>query len=84
MTARDEVWDTVLRKLTTAEETGFKISDLGFEKSQRHTVRRVLREMEDLSWLERENDRSHIWYPGESAKQFLNLAKSSDKIEPDT
>lgn len=84
MTLRDEVWNAALRELTAAEESKFKIGDLGFEDSQRHTVRRVLREMEELSWLERENDRSHIWYPGESARQLLNLDRSSEQVEPDT
>jgi ribosomal protein S19E (S16A) len=76
MTARDQVWDAVLRQLN---KTGyFKISDLPFDESQRHTVRRVLREMEQLGWLERENDRAAIWRVGERGRLLLNV--SAEKI----
>jgi hypothetical protein len=81
MTLRDSVWDAVLRKLAIVDEAGFKISDLDFDESQRHTVRRVLREMEDLEWLERTNERGRIWYPGESAKQFLKLSKEDELVD---
>lgn len=77
MTLRDEVWDAVLKQLV---RTGyFKISDLPFDEGQRHTVRRVLREMEDLGWLERENNRAAIWRIGETGKLHLNV--SADKIQ---
>jgi len=43
MTLRDDTWNAVLVQL---RKTGqFKISDLPFDESKRHTVRRVLREM---------------------------------------
>ena len=71
MTLRDRVWDAALRELATDGEEGFKISDLDFDESKRHTVRRVLREMEDLGWLERTDDRGRIWYAGESADLLL-------------
>lgn len=77
MTLRDEVWNSVLKQLV---KTGnFRISDLPFNESQRHTVRRVLREMEDLGWLERENKRSATWRMGEMAELHLNV--SADKIQ---
>ncbi len=81
MTLRDTVWDAVLRELATEDEAGFKISDLDFDESQRHTVRRVLREMEDLGWLERTGKRGRIWYPGENAKLFLKLPEDTELLE---
>jgi hypothetical protein len=76
MTTRDQVWNAVLKQLI---RTGyFKISDLPFDEEQRHTVRRVLREMEDLDWLERESNRSAIWRIGDSGQ--LHLQVSADTI----
>jgi len=57
----------------------FRISELPFDESQRHTVRRTLREMETLGWLSRENDRSATWRMGEQAELHLNV--SAEKIE---
>lgn len=72
MTLRDQVWNAVLKQIV---KTGyFKISDLPFEENQRHTVRRVLREMEELDWLERENNRAAIWRIGELGKLHLNVS----------
>ena len=77
MTLRDEVWDAVLKQLV---KTGkFKISDLPFDEGQRHTVRRVLREMEDIGWLRRENNRAATWRMGELAEMHLNV--SAEKIK---
>lgn len=77
MTLRDEVWNAVLEQLV---KTGsFRISDLPFDESQRHTVRRVLREMEDLGWLSRENKRAATWRVGEMAELHLNI--SAEKLE---
>ena len=46
MTLRDDVWHSVLLQL---RKTGyFRISDLPFADGQTHTVRRVLRQMEEL------------------------------------
>ncbi len=71
MTLRDDVWNHVLVQL---RKTGqFKISDLPFNEGQRHTVRRVLREMETLRWLTRDNNRAAIWKLGEVGKQNLNI-----------
>lgn len=71
MTLRDTVWHAVLKQL---RKTGsFRISDLPFDESQRHTVRRVLREMEEMEWLARENNRAATWHPGETALTHLNL-----------
>jgi len=77
MTLRDNVWNAVLKQLV---KTGyFKISDLPFNKSQRHTVRRTLRKMEETDWLSRENDRAATWRMGELAELHLNV--SADKIK---
>jgi hypothetical protein len=77
MTTRDEVWDAVLLELVRVG--AFRIGDLPFEKSKRHTVRRVLREMEAAGWLEREDDRAATWRMGEKAREGLNV--SSERIE---
>ncbi|MUV56236.1 hypothetical protein [Halogeometricum sp. CBA1124] len=49
-----------------------------FEKGERYTVRRVLREMESMGWLARESPRAATWRMGEQAKLHLNV--SSDLI----
>lgn len=77
MTLRDEVWHATLRQIV---KTGsFRISDLPFNDSQRFTVRRVLREMEDLGWLERENDRAATWRLGDKAESHLNVSVETIK-----
>ena len=83
MTVRDRVWDAVLRELVTEDDAKFKISDLDFTESERHTVRRVLREMEELSWLERTSDTGRIWYAGESAREFLKISNEAELLEDD-
>lgn len=76
MTVRDQVWDKVLQLLV--EEGEFKIGDLPFEEGKRHTVRRVLREMEEMGWLSRETNRSKTWRAGEIARLHLNLEEKAD------
>lgn len=76
VTLRDAVWDEVL--ITLVEEGKFKISDLQFDTNQRHTVRRVLREMEGTGWLMRESDRAKIWRAGEKARKYLSLTKRAE------
>jgi len=56
----------------------FKISDLDFDESKRHTVRRVLKQMESLGWLTRESNKAAIWRLGPKAKTKLNV--SAEKI----
>ena len=77
MTLRDHVWNAVMKQLVKTGQ--FRISDLPFDESQRHTVRRTLREMEQMGWLSRENDRAATWRMGEQAELFLNV--SPDKIK---
>ena len=77
MTLRDQVWSSCLLQL---RKTGkFKISDLPFQEEQRQTVRRVLRDMEAMGWLERENKRAATWRIGGEAELHLNV--SADHIE---
>lgn len=77
MTLRDEVWNDVLKQLI---KTGkFRISDLDFDESQTHTVRRVLREMEELGWLSRDSPRAAYWRMGELAELHLNVSEDTIK-----
>jgi ribosomal protein S19E (S16A) len=71
MTTRDDVWNTVAHELKNRGK--FKISDLPFEEGQRHTIRRVLREMEDIGWVRRTKDQSPIWRLGPAAETLLDV-----------
>lgn len=77
MTQRDNVWSAVLIQLRMAGQ--FRISDLPFDDGQRHTVRRVLREMESRGWLDRENKRAAIWRLGPEAELHLNVSRDHIK-----
>jgi hypothetical protein len=77
MTLRDETWNTALVQIV---KTGkFKMTDLPFNESERHTVRRVLRQMEAFDWLQRESEHAAIWRAGPKAEMLMNL--SEDKLE---
>ena len=76
MTLRDEVWNAVLKQLV--KTASFRIGDLPFTESQRHTVRRVLRTMEEMGWLQRRDKRAATWCAGEKAKLHLNI--SADRL----
>ena len=76
MTLRDEAWNAAMEQIV---KTGkFKLADLPFKKSERHTVRRVLREQQRYSWLTRDSDNSSIWRAGPKAELMMNL--SEDKL----
>ena len=77
MTLRDQVWDAVLEELNRTGK--FTISDLDFEDSERHTVRRVLRRMEEFGWLRRTNKQAATWRLGTKAEIYLNV--SDDHIQ---
>lgn len=77
MTIRDEVWNQVIHELVTRGK--FKISDLDIEDSQRHTVRRVLKEMESMGFVRRTSEQSSIWRLGRLAE--LQLDVSDEVIE---
>lgn len=72
MTLRDDVWDAALTEIV--ENGTFAIKDLEFEKSQRHTVRRVLGEMEALGWLSRTDSEKRTWQLGQKAEMRLNVS----------
>lgn len=72
MTTRDAVWNAVISKLV--EEGRFKIGDLDIPEEKRHTVRRVLKEMEDMGYLERKKEYSHTYRAGELAKLHFDLS----------
>lgn len=69
MTLRDQVWNATLDMLDERDE--FKLSDLEFQESERHTVRRVLRRMEDYGWLDRRTPNSSIWQAGPKYESFI-------------
>lgn len=75
MTLRDEVWDAALEEIIS--EGKFLISDLPFEQSERHTVRRVLKELESKDWVTRNNPQSKTWRAGEKAKEMLQLTETA-------
>lgn len=76
MTVRDDVWDAVLTIIS--EQGVFQLSDLDFEEGQRHTVRRVANEMQDMGWLYREDKYQKTWYAGSKSLQKLRF---SDKAK---
>lgn len=69
MTLRDEVWDEALTRLKRNGK--FRLSELPFDESERHTVRRSLRNMEERGWLYRESEQSPIWRLGSKAELIL-------------
>lgn len=73
MTLRDDVWDEVLTTLVNRGK--FKISDLPFDEGQRHTVRRVLRKMQEKGWLKRESEKAAIWRLGSKAEMLLDVSE---------
>jgi DNA-binding IclR family transcriptional regulator len=82
MTVRDDVWDACIRLIV--ERGRFRISELPFEEGQRHTVRRVLKEMEKSGWLTRESPQGKTWYAGPDAKELLQLSDQARVLsDPD-
>jgi DNA-binding transcriptional regulator PaaX len=73
LTLRDEIWNEVLTEVSRMGY--FKISDLGFTESERHTVRRTLKSMEATGWLQRRNERAAQWCLGEKAETNLNASR---------
>lgn len=79
MTLRDEAWHTVFHTLTQKEE--FKLTDLGFKDSEKHTVKRCLREMSDYGWIERDTPQHSIWRAGPRFKALARVADERLKSE---
>lgn len=63
MTLRDDAWHVILLS-QIARVSDFKRRDLGFGERQRHTVQRVLNEMEAKGWVSRNRPQSGNWHPG--------------------
>ena len=74
MTLRDDAWNAIFLTLTRQNE--FKLTDLPFKESERHTVRRVAREMEQYRWIERESPQHARWKAG---PRFKDLARVADE-----
>lgn len=70
MTLRDRAWNIILLSQIARVEN-FKRKDLGFSEEERHTVQRVLNEMEARGWVERKRPQSGIWYPGVLSKHYF-------------
>lgn len=77
MTLRDECWTTALEQVNRTGK--FKLADLPFKPSERHTCRRCLREMEKYGWLSRETEHSSIWRAGPKSEMLFDL--SEEKLE---
>ena len=69
MTLRGNVIDEIVRQLV--DNGKFRMSDLSIDDGQRKAVRDVLDELEDLRWVERENDRSPTWRLGPMGELHL-------------
>lgn len=63
MTLRDDAWNVILLS-QIARVHDFKRRDLGFPEESRHTVQRVLNEMEGKGWVARNRPQSGNWHPG--------------------
>jgi hypothetical protein len=57
-----EVWDAVLSRAMYGRS--FTIEKLPFRPSEHHHVRRTLKEIEELGYVQRESDRYKMWHPG--------------------
>lgn len=71
MTTRDDVWFRVLTVQLPSLEP-FKRLDLGFKESKRHTVQRVLQEMEEKRLIRRKTEGGAIYYPDIVAKGIFD------------
>lgn len=73
MTTRDKVWSAALLQLV---KTGkFRVDQLPFNERKRHTVRRVLKEMEGYGWLSRRSKMDATWRMGPKAEMCLNVSQ---------
>ena len=73
-TLRDRIWTAALELLVAKGK--FKaaelIEDADLKESQRQTVRRTLRALEEDGWLERDSPQSGIWRMGWKGRMLLN------------
>jgi hypothetical protein len=78
MTLRDEAWNAALEQIVRTGQ--FKLNDLPFKLSERHTVRRCLKEMQAYSWLTRDSEHSSIWRAGPKAEMLMNLSEEKLRL----
>lgn len=70
-TIQREVWSSAFDLLI--ENGEFTISDLnGFDNSEKYTVNRVLKHLEELGWLERDSPNGTVWYAGPNVKTVID------------
>jgi len=78
MTLRDAAWNAILEQ--TVRTGRFRLTDLPFKESERSTVRRVCREAEAYSWLQRSSEGSSIWRAGPKAEMLMNLSEEKLRL----
>lgn len=78
-TLRDQIWDVALEQLVAKGELRATevIEDAGLDESQRQTVRRTLRSLEEDGWLERDSPQSSIWRLGATGQRLLNVREDT-------
>jgi DNA-binding IclR family transcriptional regulator len=83
MTLRDSVWDAALEELASNGELKVAdiLEDIDAGESQRQTVRRCLKELEQKGWLERESKYSSIWRIGEKGELLLQLSEGEQALK---
>lgn len=67
---KSKVWSHAAFRAVS--NTSFEIDDLPFRPGQRATVRRTLREMEQLGWLVRESNQDSVWHAGPTTAGFTS------------
>jgi len=78
VTLKDECWTTMLEQVNRTGK--FKLGDLPFKKSERHTCRRTAREMEAYGWLTRDSEHSSIWRAGPKSEMLFNLSEEKLRL----
>lgn len=78
-TLRDRIWDAALELLVAQGKfkAAHVLNECSLDESQRQTVRRALRAMEEDGWLERESQQSGIWRLGHKGRMFLNISEQT-------
>lgn len=77
---KSKVWSHAAFRAVSS--TDFGIDDLPFRSDQRATVRRTLREMEQLGWLVRESNRGTVWQAGPTIDRFTSEQPTRSVGEP--
>ncbi|WP_049923941.1 hypothetical protein [Halopiger djelfimassiliensis] len=74
-TLRDQIWDATMEKLVAEGKlkAAHVMVHCGLDESQRQTVRRTLRALEEDGWLERDSPQSGIWRIGWKGRMLLDV-----------